>query len=263
MDDSRVDGYLERIGASRPERADAAALAELQLRHLRSVPFENLSIHLGEPIVLEEAALVDKLVGRRRGGFCYELNGAFAALLSALGYEVRLMAARVHTPGGLGPPFDHLALRVEAAGTGPWLVDVGFGSFSCQPLRLDSQVGQPDPAGSFRLTPTAEGDLEVAVDGQPQYRVEVRPRGLADFEPTCWWHQTSPASHFTQSLVCSMLTDDGRVTLSDRTLVETTGTGRHERTLTDDAQVRDAYRVHFGIDLDQLPRSPRSRSAAR
>ena len=68
------------------------------------------------------------------------------------------------------------------------------------------------------------------MDGQPQYQVETRPRRLADFEPTCWWHQTSPTSHFTQSLICSMLTGDGRVTLSDRTLVETTGTGRPERT---------------------------------
>jgi N-hydroxyarylamine O-acetyltransferase len=263
MDDSRVDSYLERIGATRPGRADAAALAELQLHHLRSVPFENLSIHLDEPIVLEEAALVDKLVQRRRVGFCYELNGAFAALLSALGYKVRLMAARVHAGGGLGPPFDHLALRVEAGGTGPWLVDVGFGSFSHHPLRLDGRVDQPDPAGSFRITPTAEGDLDVTMDGQPQYRVETRPRRLADFEPTCWWHQTSPTSHFTQSLICSMLTGDGRVTLSDRTLVETTGTGRHERTLTGDAQVRDAYRAHFGIALDQLPPSPRSRPAVR
>src|SRR5215210_475819 len=101
MDDGGVDRYLDRIGANRPMRADADALAELQLRHLRSVPFENLSIHLGEPIVLQEAALVDKLVERRRGGFCYELNGAFAALLSAFGYRVTLLAASVHTRDGL------------------------------------------------------------------------------------------------------------------------------------------------------------------
>ncbi|HYN16658.1 MAG TPA: arylamine N-acetyltransferase, partial [Actinomycetes bacterium] len=250
------DRYLDRIGATRPARADAAALAELQLRHLRSIPFENLSIHLGEPIELDPEALVDKLVRRRRGGFCYELNGAFAALLSALGYEVTRMAARVHGDGGLGPPFDHLALRVDTGATGEWLVDVGFGSFSHYPLRLDEQAGQADPAGSFRVTPTVDGDLEVARDGQPQYRVEIRPRLLGDFQPTCWWHQTSPASHFTQSLVCSLLTDDGRVTLSDRTLVETTGTQRHERILTDDTQVLDAYRAHFGIELDRPPPSP-------
>jgi N-hydroxyarylamine O-acetyltransferase len=256
MDESRLDRYLERIGATRPATAGVAALAELQLRHLRSVPFENLSVHLGEPIVLEPAALVDKLVERRRGGFCYELNGAFAALLVALGYDVALLAARVHGGGRLGPPFDHLALRVDLGGAGVWLADVGFGSFSHHPLRLDLQDEQPDPGGRFRITPTDDGDLEVARDGQPQYRLEPRPRRLADFEPTCWWHRTSPASHFTRSLVCSKLTPDGRVTLSDHTLVETTGSGRHERVLADDAEVLDAYRAYFGIDLDRLPSPP-------
>ena len=261
MDDSQVDRYLDRIGAGRPVRADAGALAELQLRHLRSVPFENLSIHLGEPIVLEEAVLVDKLVERHRGGFCYELNGAFAALLAALGYQVTLLGARVHTPDGLGPPFDHLALRVDTDTTESWLVDVGFGSFSHHPLRLDRRADQPDPAGSFRITPTADGDLEVTRDGEPQYRLEPRPRRLADFTPTCWWHQTSPASHFTRALVCSLLTRTGRITLSDRTLIETTPSGRHERVLSDDTEVLDIYRTRFGIDLDRLP--PRSRSGGR
>jgi N-hydroxyarylamine O-acetyltransferase len=253
MDERRLDGYLDRIGATRPARADAAALAELQLRHLRSVPFENLSIHLGEPIVLEEAALVDKLVRRRRGGFCYELNGAFAALLSALGYDVTLMAARVLGDDGLGPPFDHLALRVDIGASDAWLVDVGFGSLSHHPLRLGTRAEQQDPDGSFRITPTTDGDLDVTMDGQPRYRVEPRPRRLRDFQPTCWWHQTSPASHFTRSLVCSLLTRDGRVTLSDRTLVETTPSGRRERTLAGDSEVLGAYRARFGIVLERVP----------
>jgi len=256
MDGKELDAYLARIGAARPARADAAALRELQLRHLLAVPFENLSIHLGEPIVLEPAALLDKLVRRRRGGFCYELNGAFADLLSTLGFGVTLLAARVFGEGGPGPPFDHLALRVEVDGDGPWLADVGFGRHSSYPLRLDSREEQADPGGTFRIAETADGDLDVIRDGQPQYRLEPRPRSLADFEPTCWWQQTSPRSHFTRSLVCSLLTGDGRVTLSDRTLIRTAGDRREERTLTGDAEALDAYRTWFGIVLDRLPRSP-------
>jgi N-hydroxyarylamine O-acetyltransferase len=256
MDDGLLDAYLDRIGAVRPARADVAALQELQLRHLRSVPFENLSIHLGEPIRLESAALVDKIVRRRRGGFCYELNGAFAALLSALGFSVTLLAARVFGDEGLGPPFDHLALRVDTGPAGSWLADVGFGSFSHHPLRLGTDAAQPDPGGAFRITRTADGDLDVTWDGRPQYRVEARPRELADFRPTCWWHQTSPASHFTRGPVCSLPTADGRVTLSDRNLVETTAAGRHERTLDGDAEVLAAYSRHFGIVLDRLPTPP-------
>ena len=187
-----MDAYLARIGAARPPRANAATLRELQLRHLLTVPFENLSIHLGEPIVLDPEALIDKLVRRRRGGFCYELNGVFATVLAALGFRVTLLAARVFGAGGLGPLFDHLALRVDVDSSGSWLVDVGFGRHSHYPLRLESRTDQADPGGTFRLADTADGDLDVIRDGQPQYRVEARPRTLGDFEPTCWWHQTRP-----------------------------------------------------------------------
>src|SRR6266508_5235022 len=114
MDQVSAEAYLGRIGANRPARADVEALGELQLRHLHTVPFENLSIHLGEEIVLREHALFGKVVARRRGGFCYELNGLFAALLRALGFEVTLLAARANGRDGLGPLFDHLTLRVNA-----------------------------------------------------------------------------------------------------------------------------------------------------
>ena len=251
MDQAVVDLYLARIGADRPASRDGEALADLQERHLRAVPFENLSIHLGEEIVLEEAALVDKVVTRGRGGFCYELNGLFAALLRALGFRVTLLAARVNGQDGFGPPFDHLALRVDASE--PWLADVGFGHFSHHPLRLDVAGELADPGGRFRITRTADGDLDVLRDGEPQYRIEPRPRALADFEPTCWWHQTSSTSSFTRSLVCSRLTDGGRVTLSGRTLIETAGEDRRERTLATDAEVLDAYRAHFGVVLDRVP----------
>lgn len=148
-----ADAYLERIGAARPARADAAALRELQLRHLMAVPFENLSVHLGEDIVLEEEKLLDKIVTARRGGFCYELNGAFAALLRELGFRVTLLQARAFGDGGrLGIPYDHVALRVETDdGTGPWLADVGFGDHALHPLALDDRTEQDDPCGVFRF----------------------------------------------------------------------------------------------------------------
>ena len=251
MDDLQVDAYLARIGAGRPARAGADALRDLQLRHLYSVPFENLSIHLGERVVLEEAALVEKLVHRRRGGFCYELNGAFAGLLSALGFSVTLLAARAYGHGGWGPPFDHLALRVDVSE--PWLADVGFGRFSLHPLRLGVRADQRDPAGTFRIAESGHGDLDVFLDGEPQYRLEARPRALTDFEPTCWWHQTSPRSHFTQSVVCSLPTDSGRVTMSDRTLIRTLGGERHKVALATEAEALAAYRTYFGIVLDRVP----------
>ncbi len=252
MRDSEVAAYLARIGAARPERPDAEALLRLQRAHLLAVPFENLSIHLGEPIVLDERALVEKVVERRRGGFCYELNGAFGTLLSALGYEVTLLSARVFDGDRAGPPFDHLALRVDL--DEPWLVDVGFGKFSLHPLRLDARDDQHDPGGVFRITENGQhGDVDVMLDGRPEYRLDPRPYELGDFVPTCWWQQTSPLSHFTRSLTCSLTTESGRVTLSGTKLINTVGGERREFVLDGDADVLDAYRTYFGITLDRVP----------
>jgi N-hydroxyarylamine O-acetyltransferase len=255
MDEQTVAAYLRRIGAQRPRAADAAALAGLHRAHLLTVPFENLSIHLSEPISLAEDDLLGKIVTRRRGGFCYELNGAFALLLEALGAEVTRLAARVYGADGLGPPFDHLALLVAAAG-GRWLADVGFGSHSTFPLRFDSRQEQHDPAGRFLLADAGHGDIDVVKDGQPQYRIEQRPRRLADFVPTCWWQQTSPDSHFTRGTVCSRLTGDGRISISGSTLIVTRAGSRTERELPSGAALFAAYQDHFGIRLDRVPATP-------
>jgi len=257
MDDATADAYLARIGATR-EPPSAAALGTLMGRHLTTVPFENLSIHLGERISLDEAALVDKIVGRRRGGFCYELNGAFALLLRHLGYDVTMLAARVYGDAGPGPLFDHLTLRVDVD-QAPWLVDVGFGRFVVAPFRLDVRDDQHDLAGVVRVAETHEGDLDVRLGDRPQLRVEQRPRVLGDFAPTCWYQQTSPDSHFTQSLTCSRPTGDhSRVTISDRLLITTVAGRRTETTLGSDAEVLGAYREHFGFTLDRLPIPPAS-----
>jgi N-hydroxyarylamine O-acetyltransferase len=251
MDASTADRYLERIGCSRPAAATTDALRELHRAHLLAVPFENLSIHLGEPIELEEDAVVRKLIDRRRGGFCYELNGAFGLLLASLGYDVAFLSAAVFDGDRLGPPFDHLALRVVT--DRPWLADVGFGDHSLYPLALDDPEPQADPHGTFQVRAGADGDVDIVRDGAAQYRVERRVRRWADFVPTCWWQQSSPQSHFTQSLVCSRALPSGRVTLSDRRLIRTVDGRRTERTLRSDQEVVAAYREEFGIVLAGSP----------
>lgn len=254
-----MDAYLRRIGASRPERADAEALRDLQIRHLLTVPFENLAIHLGDGIDLEEKALLAKIVEARRGGLCYELNGAFAMLLRDLGFTVSLLQGRVFGEGGrLGIAYDHLALLVKTTdATGPWLADVGFGDHAHHPLVFDERGDQEDPGGTFRIVDVPEnGDVDVHRDGKPQFRLERRPRDLDDFTAGAWWHSTSPDSHFTRSPVCSRPTAEGRITLSGDKLITTVRGERHEEPLADDAAVLDAYREHFGIRLDRLPSAP-------
>jgi N-hydroxyarylamine O-acetyltransferase len=258
MNDDMAAAYLLRVGTARPVITDAAALRALHRAHQMTVPFENLSIHLSEPISLAEADLADKIVHRRRGGFCYELNGAFALLLESLGARVTRLGARVFGNGQPGPPFDHLALAVRLPdGSGPWLADVGFGSHSVYPLLLDSRSEQEDPAARFLLADAEHGDVDVFKDGEPQYRIELRERSLADFVPTCWWQQTSPSSHFTSGTICSRLTEDGRISVSDSTLIRTSGTSRTEEHLASDNELLAAYRDHFGIVLDHVPHAIR------
>lgn len=252
MDAEQIDAYLERIGTRRPDTMDAASLRELQQRHLAKVPFENLSIHLDERIQLTEEALFDKIVRRRRGGFCYELNGAFAALLMGLGFDVTLLSAKVFAKGGkTGPPFDHLALRVDL--DEPWLADVGFGRHARLPLRLTSTEPQHDAEGEFQVLPSAEGDWEIRWNGEAVCLVEARARELADFAPTCWWQATSPDSQFTGYLTCSLPTPTGRITLSGDRLYETVDGERSETTLPDKDVILATYRDRFGVELDRLP----------
>ncbi|MGW3359617.1 arylamine N-acetyltransferase family protein [Streptomyces bungoensis] len=278
MDSARADAYLRRIGAIRPQHPTSGALRELHLRHLRTVPFENLSIHLGEEIVLEEQRLLAKVVDVRRGGFCYELNCAFGALLAALGFGVELLAARVYgDEGRLGIPYDHLALRVRTADGGDWLADVGFGAHSHFPLAFADCGEQKDPGGTFRVAQAGPdpagvlgpgpagaaggggaagaGDLDVVRDGRAQYRLETRPRALGDFTAGAWWHSTSPRSHFTRSLVCSRVTrDGGRITLSGRALTATAADGtKRVRELGTDEEVLAVYRERFGVELTGVP----------
>ncbi|TQM80150.1 N-hydroxyarylamine O-acetyltransferase [Saccharothrix saharensis] len=243
MDDRTLDAYLARIGATR-----ADTLVELHERHVAAVPFENLDIHLGEEIVLDEDLLVDKIVNRGRGGFCYELNGAFAALLRALGHDVQLLSAKVFNDGAYGPPFDHLALRVGDA-----LVDVGFGRFSLRPLDLVSRAEQHDPAGVFRVVDTPDKDVDVLFDGEPQYRLELRPRTLDEFRATCWYQQTWPRSPFRRGATCSLPTPTGRITIAGNRLITTNGDEKVVEELDDDALL-DAYAKHFGVVLDRVPR---------
>jgi N-hydroxyarylamine O-acetyltransferase len=241
--------YLARLGVDGPQPPTPVTLTRLHRAHLERVPFENLDIHLGVPIELDEVAFAEKIAGRSRGGFCYELNGAFASLLGELGFEVELLEARVYSPRGLGRGFDHLCLRVHS-GEGVWLVDAGFGR-GCfdEPINLVPEVAQVDTAGTFVLRPGPDGSLDLLCDGVEQYRLTPASRALADFESGCRYHQSSPDSPFTRGTVCTIRTPDGRVTLAGTRLVETGAMGKEEREL-DRMAFAAVLAGRFGIRLD-------------
>lgn len=254
-----LDAYLARIGFVGPRQATAETLRALHHAHLLTVPFENLDIHLGRPIVMDEARFVDKIVRQRRGGFCYELNGAFAWLLTGLGFTVTLLSARVIGDDGTpGPEFDHLALRVDLAE--PWLADVGFGDSFRQPLRLAAGLAQDQAFGAYRLQTQGEGWLleERAETGAwaPSYHFTLQPRRLSEFAAMCHFHQTAPESPFTRATICSLATASGRITLHDRRLIisagaddpsRAAGSVRTERILQSADEVQAVLHQRFGL----------------
>lgn len=254
-----IDAYLERINYHGPREPNAETLRALQVAHLLRVPFENLSIHAGEPIVLAEDALFTKIVDQRRGGFCYECNGLFAGLLRALGFDVAMLAAGVTTrDGGFGPIFDHMALMVTLGER--WLVDVGFGDSFLEPLLLDSRSEQAQGTRSFRLVDVEDHVVLMlrndGEDWQPQYRFTLQPYTFPDYEEMCRFHQTSPESHFTQNLICSRATAAGRITLSDMRFITTSGPQRlrDEHTLSSREEYDRILRDEFGIVMKNRAR---------
>lgn len=247
-----LSAYLSRINYTGPTDPTAETLRALHRAHMLTVPFENLDISIGRKIVVEEAAILRKVVDLHRGGFCYELNCAFAALLRALGFKVTLLSARVaRANGGEGPEFDHLTLRVDL--NAPWLADVGFGDSFLEPLRLEPVIEQIDPAGTFRLLQDAERlRMEKAeLDGswKPQYSFSMQPRKPEEFAAMCHHHQTSPDSSFTRKRVCSRATPEGRITLSELKLIVNLNGVREEKELASEEEWRTTLDEQFGIRL--------------
>jgi N-hydroxyarylamine O-acetyltransferase len=244
-----ISAYLARLGCEREPPPTAESLARLHRAHLERIPFENLDIHLCVRIGLDAVESARKLAERGRGGFCYELNGAFAALLGALGFTVELREARVLSPAGVeGPPFAHVCLVVHLE-DGPLLADVGFGRCFDEPLAFVPGVIQTDTAGLFTLRPVADGVLELVHDEVAQNRIQPAARSLADFADGCDYQQTSPDSIFTRNPVCTIRSAGGRTTLSGLQLIETSDSGLREERAVGRSEYGDLLAAQFGIRL--------------
>ena len=251
-----ITRYLQRLNYSGSTSPTAETLRQLHLAHLQTVPFENLSIHSKEPIVLDDTSLFKKIVERRRGGFCYELNGLFASLLRALGFSVVKLSARVANANGeFGPEFDHMTLMVTApdAPQTRWLADVGFGDCFNEPLLLDSREAHEQGARSYRLDATEDYLVLMQREGneewKPQYRFSFKPHEYSDYAEMCHFHQTSPQSHFTKARVCTRTTSEGRITLNELRFITTVNGERNERMLDDETAYQSILREQFGIEM--------------
>ncbi len=246
-----VNEYFRRIGLDGQEIAtDEGGLKLLQRSHLMTVPFENLDIHWARPITLDIAKFFDKLVTEKRGGFCYELNGLFNELLNHLGFKTRLVSARVFNGLVHGPEFDHATIIVTIGGH-EYLADVGFGDFTAEPLRFVLDKEQADAAGTFAIRHFDDDYLEVAKrDGhewKSQYIFKTQARDLAEFTEMCDFQQYSPDSHFTKGKICSLMTEQGRKTLTDNKFIVTSNGEKTEDEIKSEEEFDTILLREFGF----------------
>lgn len=243
--------YLERIKYVGKIVATFEVLKQLQQQHLLNVAFENLDIHYGKKIELDKT--YDKVVTRNRGGFCYELNSLFYELLENLGFNVRLISARVYdSQKSFGPEFDHMAIIAQIDDK-KYLVDVGFGEFAFSPLMIELNRTQPDSRGNFVIQKYDEACLIVSKEQNdkliPEYLFTQFKRELSEFNEMCNYHQTSPDSHFTQKRICSLPTQQGRITISGDLLLIKENGKTSETVLSDEDEFNKALWNYFEIKL--------------
>lgn len=249
-----VDAYLRRIGFDGTIAVDFDTLKELQQAHLATVPFENLDVVARTPVRTDLEWSIDKVVHRRRGGWCFEANGAFSALLRALGFDVRLLGAAVLLDGP-NKIVDHLTLEVTL--DRPYLVDVGFGESFIRPLDLNRSGPQDGGIGTYEFMASAEGTTLTHHDDSgvpvPEYRFTRVSRTLDEFTPASDRLSSDPNLHWQTKPFATRLIDRGpdRITLlKDRLKIVVDG----EKTETDvrDDDWNDVLRANFGISLDSI-----------
>lgn len=252
-----VRDYLQRIQYSFAPVADIGTLMSLQWHHLLTVPFENIDIQHQTKIVLDTERIFDKVVARKRGGYCYELNSLFADLLKLIGYNVKMISCRVSRGADHGPDFDHMALIVSLGAT-DYLVDVGFGDFALKPLALSVNKIQSDGRSRYRISEYGYIDgakyyqvcrwhtlKEVF---QPCYIYRLEEHNLADFEDMNTYQQISADSHFVRNFICTKPLERSRVSIVNNK-VTFSYYNRKKSRIIDELQRADILEKHFGIRI--------------
>jgi len=245
-----VDRYLERIGLNAAPSVDLDGLAQLQYAHLSTVPFENLDVVNRVPVHTDAEWSVDKIVKGNRGGWCFELNGAFATLLVALGFDVALLGAAVLTDGP-NVVVDHLTLEVTLEQ--PYLVDVGFGDSFIRPLRLNNGGAQDGGSGIFEFIPSSQGTTLTRHDAEgvpeAQYRFKRTHRALDEFTAASDLLQSGTRGRWHDKVIATRLTGTGadRISLTGTKLTRTTS-GISDSSTVAESDISDVLQARFGID---------------
>lgn len=263
----RVDAYLARIGYSGELRPSAAVLAALHLAHATHIPFENLDVLRGVPIRLDLESLQRKLVDGGRGGYCFEHNLLFGAVLEELGFTVTRLAARVRHRRTDMPPRTHMLLLVDVDGQ-TLLADVGFGAEGLlYPVPFGTGEESQQFAWTYRVTAAPRGP--ALRDGHESvlqskhgdewldlYSFTLDPQHQIDYEVANHYTSTHPESRFVRGLTVQLPTPTARTALRNRELTVDTGATTTTRVMADDDEIRRTLRETFGLPAPDDLRIP-------
>ena len=248
-----TEKYLKRIGYTQKPEISIDCLTAIHRAHLRSVPFENFDICLKRAISLEPAAIFEKLVVKKRGGYCFETNGLFLMALKALGFNARALLGRVHVHGP--PTGKSHQISLVTIGEQQWLLDVGFGG-STPPLAIPLQFDQSFGSGETVLRLVKHelygSMLQAQKDGEWNnfYSFEMNHVCAGDIDYGNYYTSTNPGSFFTTARVAAIRTESGVTTLLNHTLkIQSGGEVIEERQVEEGQVYLDMLRETFGIDL--------------
>lgn len=253
-----LDAYLALVGYVGPLEPTLGLLRDLQHRHVLAITFENLDVLLGRPIRLDTGSIVAKLIGARRGGYCFEQNGLFGKVLGALGFAVTPLAARTRyaVPDDVATGRTHLLLKVDLA-EGPYIVDVGFGGLCpTAPFVLaydDEQATQLETYRFIRWGDGYELQARLGADWAVLYRFTLEPQTMPDQEISNWFVSTAPQSRFVQSLILARPLADRRVNmLNDRLTIRHRDGGVEEHMVRGVDDLIETLLRHFHLDLESI-----------
>jgi len=250
----KLDEYLSRVGLAAPVSRDLAGLTAVHHAHLRAIPYENLDVQLGRPVTIDSPAIYDKIVTRRRGGWCYEMNGLLGWALGEMGFDVtRATGAVVREFKGVAAEGNHLVLRVQLP-EGLYLADVGFGDGPFDPIRI--APGGFEAAGfGFNLEEADPGWWRLRnhkFGGAPCFDFNLECADEAVLRERCEFLQTSPLSPFVQNLTAQRFVPGGLAILRGKVLRRVTPDGFTDTVLNTADELLETLARDFSLDVPEV-----------
>lgn len=249
--------YLQRLGFDAPPAPTLETLRQLQFRHTGVFPFENLTTLSGEPVLIDLPSIEQKVLHDGRGGYCYELNNLFLALLQALGFDARGISGRVvmGQPEGAWTARTHRLSLVTLEGV-RYITDVGFGGMvPTAPLLLDTPDEQLTPHEPYRIEHHADGytlRANVAGEWRPMYIFDLQRQEDIDYTVGNWYVSTHPESSFAKQLMVARTGEGWRRTLNNGSFaIHRIGNESERRQITAVADLVRLLESEFGIRVPE------------